>query len=78
MGWGTLDKSFQETMKKFDELANELLQTRQAVIDLRKSIERIDKQNQRLQIMAIIVSGIGVTLSVIGAIDVILRLTATR
>lgn len=66
MGWGTLDKSFQETIKKFNQLTQELVETRNAITELKQAIVKNGKQNRKLQI-------IGLTISVIGTIDVILR-----
>ena len=58
---GTLDKSFQETMKKFDILSNEMEKTRDAIVNLQNVIVHLDNQNRKLQWIGVLVSLVAVT-----------------
>lgn len=64
----SLDKVNRQIMGEFEHAIEEIGKTRDAIIELTKSIEKIDKQNYRLQIIGVSVSVIGVVVAVVGAV----------
>ena len=69
MGLGTLDKSYQEMMKKAEELISQIENTRKSISRLQGVIVKLDRENRKLQI-------IGLGLASVAIIDIVLRLAS--